>query len=78
MDHGSWTMKKGHLPWSDFMVHGVNRPQGMWVSFGSFSKFSNFYQLDLYNNTRVYNNKNYDEEYAKKNKKKTKTKRIEN
>jgi hypothetical protein len=51
----------------------------MWVSFGSFSKFSNFYQLDLYNNTRVYNNKNYDEEYAKKKtKNKTKTKRIEN
>ena len=19
-------MEKGHLPWSDFMVHGVNRP----------------------------------------------------
>jgi hypothetical protein len=22
----SRTMEKGHLPWSDFMVHGVNRP----------------------------------------------------
>jgi len=22
----SRTMKKGHLPWSDFMVHGVNQP----------------------------------------------------
>ena len=25
-DHGSWPMKKGHLPWADFMVHGVNWP----------------------------------------------------
>ena len=29
-DHGSWTwcrtMKKDHLPWSNFMVHGVNWP----------------------------------------------------
>ena len=22
----SQTMEKGHLPWSDFMVHGVNSP----------------------------------------------------
>ena len=25
-DHGCWTMEKDHLPWSDFMVHGVNQP----------------------------------------------------
>jgi hypothetical protein len=25
-DHESWTTEEGHLPWSDFMVHGVNRP----------------------------------------------------
>ena len=25
LDRGSWTMAKGHIPWSDFMVHGVNR-----------------------------------------------------
>ena len=31
----SRTMKKCHLPWSDFMVHGVNRPVA--VSFPSFS-----------------------------------------
>jgi hypothetical protein len=23
-------MEKGHLPWSDFMVHGVNRPM-IWM-----------------------------------------------
>jgi hypothetical protein len=22
----NWTMEKGHVPWSDFKVHGVNRP----------------------------------------------------
>ena len=22
-------MENGHLPWSDFMVHGVNRPLGV-------------------------------------------------
>ena len=30
LEHGSWTFKsdhgKGHLPWSDFMIHGVHRP----------------------------------------------------
>ena len=25
-DHGSWTMGKDHLIWSDVTVHGVNRP----------------------------------------------------
>ena len=25
-DHKCWTMKKCHLPWLDFMVHGVNQP----------------------------------------------------
>ena len=25
LDHESWTMGKGHLTWSDIMVHGVNR-----------------------------------------------------
>ena len=31
-----WTMKKCHLWWSDFMVHGVNRPLGVsiWVRGG--------------------------------------------
>ena len=24
--NGSWTMEKCCLPWSDFMVHGVNQP----------------------------------------------------
>ena len=26
LDHGSWTMEKCHLPWSDFMVYAVNWP----------------------------------------------------
>ena len=26
LDHGCWSMEKDHLPWSDFMVHGVNWP----------------------------------------------------
>ena len=24
LDHGIWTMEKGYLPWSDFMVHGAS------------------------------------------------------
>ena len=31
LERSSKTLEKGHLPWSDFMVHGVNRPLGGWV-----------------------------------------------
>jgi hypothetical protein len=25
-DHENWTMEKDHLPWTDFVVHGVYQP----------------------------------------------------
>ena len=30
-DHGSWTMRKGHLPGSDFTLHDVNQPLCRWT-----------------------------------------------
>ena len=44
MEVGPWThtIKKGHLPWSNFMVHSVNRPL---VNISNFYFMDDFYVL---------------------------------
>jgi len=54
VEPSSWTMENGHLPWSNFMVHGVNQPLEVFnIHFNNDHLKDGNMQLVCIGNTRV-------------------------